>query len=100
MTETDSTRRPLSMPVKFMPYLETYRIYTLFKVCYFYLYIIFVGCEVPHAIAWSSKLLLRLPTILKIVIILVYQNDYSHVSGQISRLYTTTTMTAHIQIDK
>ncbi|XP_075989749.1 adenylate kinase 8 [Anticarsia gemmatalis] len=31
MTETDSTKRPLTMPVRFIPYLEKYRIYILFK---------------------------------------------------------------------
>ncbi|KAM3957028.1 adenylate kinase 8 [Aphomia sociella] len=31
MTETDATRRPLTMPEKFIPYLEKHRIYLLFK---------------------------------------------------------------------
>ncbi|XP_049888016.1 adenylate kinase 8 [Pectinophora gossypiella] len=31
MTETDATRRPLHMPEKFLPYLEKYRIYRMFK---------------------------------------------------------------------
>ncbi|XP_060810580.1 adenylate kinase 8 isoform X1 [Amyelois transitella] len=31
MTETDATIRPLSMPEKFEPYLEKYRLYLLFK---------------------------------------------------------------------
>lgn len=32
MTETDATVQPLQMPVKFLPYLEKYRIYKIFKV--------------------------------------------------------------------
>lgn len=32
MTETDATKRPLEMPETFLPYLEKYRIYKLFKV--------------------------------------------------------------------
>lgn len=32
MTETDATVRPLMMPEKFIPYLEKFRIYKLFKV--------------------------------------------------------------------
>ncbi|KAJ2946716.1 hypothetical protein O0L34_g12774 [Tuta absoluta] len=31
MTETDATKRPLSMPEKFIPYLDKYRIYRMFK---------------------------------------------------------------------
>ncbi|KAL0850600.1 hypothetical protein ABMA28_012361 [Loxostege sticticalis] len=31
MTETDATKRPLTMPEKFIPYLEKYRIYKVFK---------------------------------------------------------------------
>ncbi|CAH2267673.1 jg15693 [Pararge aegeria aegeria] len=31
MTETDATKRPLEMPETFLPYLEKYRIYKLFK---------------------------------------------------------------------
>ncbi|KAI8429438.1 hypothetical protein MSG28_000078 [Choristoneura fumiferana] len=31
MTETDATVQPLQMPVKFLPYLEKYRIYKIFK---------------------------------------------------------------------
>lgn len=32
MTETDSTNRPLQMPVDFLPYLERYRVYQMLKV--------------------------------------------------------------------
>lgn len=32
MTETDATKRPLNMPDTFLPYLEKHRIYKLFKV--------------------------------------------------------------------
>ncbi|XP_045764161.1 adenylate kinase 8-like [Maniola jurtina] len=32
MTETDATKRPLEMPETFVPYLEKYRIYKLFKI--------------------------------------------------------------------
>ncbi|CAH0699363.1 unnamed protein product [Spodoptera exigua] len=31
MTETDSTKRPLQMPEKFLPYLEKYRVYLMMK---------------------------------------------------------------------
>ncbi|XP_028159857.1 adenylate kinase 8-like [Ostrinia furnacalis] len=31
MTETDATKRPLTMPEKFIPYLEKYRVYKVFK---------------------------------------------------------------------
>ncbi|XP_068628500.1 adenylate kinase 8 [Battus philenor] len=31
MTETDATKRPLQIPDKFIPYMEKYRIYKLFK---------------------------------------------------------------------
>ncbi|KOB69653.1 Uncharacterized protein OBRU01_16497 [Operophtera brumata] len=31
MTETDATRRPIEMPERFIPYLEKYRIYKIFK---------------------------------------------------------------------
>ncbi|XP_030033397.2 adenylate kinase 8 [Manduca sexta] len=31
MTETDATKRPLTMPESFVPYLEKYRIYKIFK---------------------------------------------------------------------
>ncbi|XP_061383004.1 adenylate kinase 8-like isoform X3 [Danaus plexippus] len=31
MTETDATKRPLEMPETFLPYLEKYRIYKIFK---------------------------------------------------------------------
>ncbi|XP_069357193.1 adenylate kinase 8 [Maniola hyperantus] len=32
MTETDATKRPLEMPETFLPYLDKYRIYKLFKI--------------------------------------------------------------------
>lgn len=32
MTETDSTKRPLQMPEKFLPHLEKYRVYLMMKV--------------------------------------------------------------------
>lgn len=38
MTETDATKRPLTMPEKFIPYLEKYRIYKVFKVGEYILY--------------------------------------------------------------
>ncbi|CAH0600854.1 unnamed protein product [Chrysodeixis includens] len=31
MTETDKTKRPLQMPVEFLPYLERYRVYQMLK---------------------------------------------------------------------
>lgn len=34
MTETDATKKPLDMPTKFIPYLQKYRIYKLFKVTF------------------------------------------------------------------
>ena len=43
MTETDATKRPINMPETFIPYLEKYRIYKLFKVIYKYEYLMYLS---------------------------------------------------------